>query len=232
MKECILVVDDDREIVKAIALLLEKEDYLVLKAYDGMQALEMAAENPVQLMIIDVMMPKLDGLSAVMKIREQKNIPIIVLSAKSEETDKVLGLSMGADDYVAKPYNPAELAARVKSHLRRYTSLGDIHAFVSAANIVNGKLMFNGGEKVLYADGEPVKLTAKEKKIVDLFMHNLGRIFPAEEIYRRVWNEEAYAAENTVMVHIRRIREKIEYNPKEPEYLKVVWGIGYKMEKK
>ncbi len=232
MKECILVVDDDREIVKAIALLLEKEDYLVLKAYDGMQALEMAAENPVQLMIIDVMMPKLDGLSAVMKIREQKNIPIIVLSAKSEETDKVLGLSMGADDYVAKPYNPAELAARVKSHLRRYTSLGDIHAFVSAANIVNGKLMFNGGEKVLYTDGEPVKLTATETKIVDLFMHNLGRIFPAEEIYRRVWNEEAYAAENTVMVHIRRIREKIEYNPKEPEYLKVVWGIGYKMEKK
>lgn len=232
MKECILVVDDDREIVKAIALLLEKEDYLVLKAYDGMQALEMAAENPVQLMIIDVMMPKLDGLSAVMKIRERKNIPIIVLSAKSEETDKVLGLSMGADDYVAKPYNPAELAARVKSHLRRYTSLGDIHASVSAANIVNGKLMFNGEEKVLYADGKPVKLTATETKIVDLFMHNLGRIFPAEEIYRRVWNEEAYAAENTVMVHIRRIREKIEYNPKEPEYLKVVWGIGYKMEKK
>lgn len=153
MKECILVVDDDREIVKAIALLLEKEDYLVLKAYDGMQALEMAAENPVQLMIIDVMMPKLDGLSAVMKIREQKNIPIIVLSAKSEETDKVLGLSMGADDYVAKPYNPAELAARVKSHLRRYTSLGDIHAFVSAANIVNGKLMFNGGEKFCMQTG-------------------------------------------------------------------------------
>ncbi len=231
MKECVLVVDDDREIVRAIALLLEKEGYRVLKAYDGMQALEMVAQQ-VQLIIMDVMMPKLDGLSAVMKIREIKNIPIIVLSAKSEDTDKILGLSMGADDYVAKPYNPAELVARVKSHLRRYTSLGDIHTSVSTANIVNGKLCYNKEERVLYTDGEPVRLTATETKIVDLLMCNLGRVFPAEEIYRRVWNEDAYAAENTVMVHIRRIREKIEYNPKEPEYLKVVWGIGYKIEKK
>ena len=231
MKECVLVVDDDREIVRAIALLLEKEGYRVLKAYDGMQALEMVAQQ-VQLIIMDVMMPKLDGLSAVMKIREIKNIPIIVLSAKSEDTDKILGLSMGADDYVAKPYNPAELVARVKSHLRRYTSLGDIHTSVSTANVVNGKLCYNKEERVLYTDGEPVRLTATETKIVDLLMCNLGRIFPAEEIYRRVWNEDAYAAENTVMVHIRRIREKIEYNPKEPEYLKVVWGIGYKIEKK
>ena len=231
MKECVLVVDDDREIVRAIALLLEKEGYRVLKAYDGMQALEMVAQQ-VQLIIMDVMMPKLDGLSAVMKIREIKNIPIIVLGAKSEDTDKILGLSMGADDYVAKPYNPAELVARVKSHLRRYTSLGDIHTSVSTANIVNGKLCYNKEERVLYTDGEPVRLTATETKIVDLLMCNLGRVFPAEEIYRRVWNEDAYAAENTVMVHIRRIREKIEYNPKEPEYLKVVWGIGYKIEKK
>ena len=231
MKECVLVVDDDREIVRAIALLLEKEGYKVLKAYDGMQALEMVAQQ-VQLIIMDVMMPKLDGLSAVMKIREIKNIPIIVLSAKSEDTDKILGLSMGADDYVAKPYNPAELVARVKSHLRRYTSLGDIHTSVSTANIVNGKLCYNKEERVLYTDGEPVRLTATETKIVDLLMCNLGRVFPAEEIYRRVWNEDAYAAENTVMVHIRRIREKIEYNPKEPEYLKVVWGLGYKIEKK
>ena len=231
MKECGLVVDDDREIVRAIALLLEKEGYRVLKAYDGMQALEMVAQQ-VQLIIMDVMMPKLDGLSAVMKIREIKNIPIIVLSAKSEDTDKILGLSMGADDYVAKPYNPAELVARVKSHLRRYTSLGDIHTSVSTANVVNGKLCYNKEERVLYTDGEPVRLTATETKIVDLLMCNLGRVFPAEEIYRRVWNEDAYAAENTVMVHIRRIREKIEYNPKEPEYLKVVWGIGYKIEKK
>ena len=231
MKECVLVVDDDREIVRAIALLLEKEGYKVLKAYDGMQALEMVAQQ-VQLIIMDVMMPKLDGLSAVMKIREIKNIPIIVLSAKSEDTDKILGLSMGADDYVAKPYNPAELVARVKSHLRRYTSLGDIHTSVSTANVVKGKLCYNKEERVLYTDGEPVRLTATETKIVDLLMCNLGRVFPAEEIYRRVWNEDAYAAENTVMVHIRRIREKIEYNPKEPEYLKVVWGIGYKIEKK
>ena len=231
MKECVLVVDDDREIVRAIALLLEKEGYKVLKAYDGMQALEMVAQQ-VQLIIMDVMMPKLDGLSAVMKIREIKNIPIIVLSAKSEDTDKILGLSMGADDYVAKPYNPAELVARVKSHLRRYTSLGDIHTSVSTANVVNGKHCYNKEERVLYTDGEPVRLTATETKIVDLLMCNLGRVFPAEEIYRRVWNEDAYAAENTVMVHIRRIREKIEYNPKEPEYLKVVWGIGYKIEKK
>lgn len=232
MMECILVVDDDREIVKAIALLLEKEDFEVLKAYDGMQALEVIAEKPVQLIIMDVMMPKLDGLSAVMRIREKKNIPIIVLSAKSEDSDKVLGLSMGADDYVTKPYNAAELAARVKSHLRRYTSLGDINSSASVNNIINGRLRYSKDERILYTDEEPVKLTATETKIVDLLMCNLGRVFPAEEIYRRVWNEEAYAAENTVMVHIRRIREKMELNPKEPEYLKVVWGIGYKIEKK
>ncbi|NLL75794.1 MAG: response regulator transcription factor [Clostridiales bacterium] len=232
MKECVLVVDDDREIVKAIALLLEKEGYDVLKAYDGMQALEIVSEKSVQLIIIDVMMPKLDGLSAVMKIREKKNIPIIVLSAKSEDTDKVLGLSMGADDYVTKPYYAAELVARVKSHLRRYTSLGDINTFVSSSNVANGRLRYNKLERILYADEEPVRLTATETKIVELLMCNIGRVFPAEEIYRRVWNEEAYAAENTVMVHIRRIREKIELNPKEPEYLKVVWGIGYKIEKK
>ncbi len=228
----ILVVDDDREIVKAIAILLEQEDYRVFKAYDGMQALEILAAEQIQLVVMDVMMPKLDGLSAVMKIRERKNIPIIVLSAKSEETDKVLGLSMGADDYVAKPYHPQELAARVKSHLRRYTSLGDIHASQAAGEIRNGRLVYNIQEHVLYADGEPVRLTATETKIIDLLMRNPGRIFPAEEIYRRVWKEEILASENTVMVHIRRIREKIELNPKEPEYLKVVWGIGYKIEKK
>ena len=231
MNECVLVVDDDREIVKAIGLLLEKEGYQVLKAYDGMEALKLVAEHPVRLIIMDVMMPKLDGLSAVMKIRERKNLPIIVLSAKSEDTDKVLGLSMGADDYVSKPFNPQELAARVKSHLRRYTSLGDIHTQQQADVIHNGRLCYRMEERTLYADGEPVKLTATETKIVDLLMRNRGRIFPAEEIYRRVWEEDAFAPENTVMVHIRRIREKIELNPKEPEYLKVVWGIGYKMEK-
>lgn len=233
MNECILVVDDDREIVKAIAILLEKEDYRVLRAYDGMEALDILAGNQVQLLIIDVMMPRLDGLSAVMRIREKRNLPIIVLSAKSEDSDKILGLSMGADDYVTKPYNPQELAARVKSQLRRYTRLGDIHASEQTEELTNGRLTFRTDERILYADGEAVKLTATETKIMELFMRNLGRVFPAEEeIYRRVWDEEAYAPENTVMVHIRRIREKIELNPKEPEYLKVVWGIGYKMEKK
>ena len=231
MNGCGLVVDDDKEIVKAISILLEKEGYTVQKAYDGLEALQKIAEYPVQLILIDVMMPKLDGLSAVMKIRERKNLPIIVLSAKSENTDKVLGLSMGADDYVTKPYDPQELVARVRSHLRRYTSLGDINASVVSSEIFNGRLSYRTDERVLYADQEPVKLTATETKIVDLLMRNLGRVFPAEEIYRRVWEEEAFAPENTVMVHIRRIREKIELNPKEPEYIKVVWGIGYKMEK-
>lgn len=231
MNECVLVVDDDREIVKAIAILLEGEGYKVLRAYDGMQALDLLGANPVRLVLMDVMMPRLDGLSAVMKIREKKNIPIIVLSAKSEETDKVLGLSIGADDYVTKPYNPQELAARVKSQIRRYTSLGDINAGMGSGKIINGRLCYHTDEMILYADGEPVRLTATETKIIDLLMRNMGRIFPAEEIYRRVWEEEAFSPENTVMVHIRRIREKIELNSREPEYLKVVWGIGYKMEK-
>ena len=230
MNACILVVDDDPEIVGAIAITLEREGYRVLRAYDGMEALDLALDPAVRLILIDVMMPKLDGLSALLRIREKRNLPVIVLSAKSEDTDKILGLSMGADDYVTKPFNPQELAARVRSQLRRYTSLGDIHS--SGENtIVNGRLTFNLDEHVLYADGEPVKLTATETKIVDLLMRNPGRIFPAEEIYRRVWDgEAAYACENTVMVHIRRIREKIELNPKEPDYIKVVWGIGYKME--
>ena len=174
MNECILVVDDDREIVKAIAILLEKEDYRVLRAYDGMEALDILAGNQVQLLIIDVMMPRLDGLSAVMRIREKRNLPIIVLSAKSEDSDKILGLSMGADDYVTKPYNPQELAARVKSQLRRYTRLGDIHASEQTEELTNGRLTFRTDERILYADGEAVKLTATETKIMELFMRNLG----------------------------------------------------------
>ena len=231
MSECILVADDDREIVKAIAILLEREGYKVLRAYDGLEALDLLAQNQVQLILMDVMMPRMDGLSAIMKIRERKNIPIIVLSAKSEDTDKVLGLSMGADDYVTKPYNSQELLARVKSHLRRYTRLGDIHAASASKEFKSGRLCYHAEERVLYADGESIRLTATETKIVDLFMRNLGRVFSAEEIYCRVWEGDAFAPENTVMVHIRRIREKIELNPKEPEYLKVVWGIGYKIEK-
>ncbi len=231
MNECVLVVDDDREIVQAIALLLEKEGYRPLRAYDGMEALDLVTDPEVQLIILDVMMPKLDGLSAMMKIRQRRNLPIIVLSAKTEDTDKILGLSMGADDYVTKPFNPQELMARVRSQLRRYTMLGDINARRKKDGLVNGRLCYQPEERVLYADGEPVRLTATETKIIELLMRNPGRIFPAEEIYERVWNEPSYSSENTVMVHIRHIREKIELNPKEPEYIKVVWGIGYKMEK-
>ncbi len=231
MNENVLVVDDDREIVDAIAIILRNEGYNIYKAYDGIQALDTLTSNKIQLVIIDVMMPRLDGLSAIMRIREKQNIPIIVLSAKSEDSDKILGLSMGADDYVAKPYNPQELVARVKSHLRRYTMLGDINAVSDKSIIENGRLRYNIDERTLYADGEIVKLTPIETKIIDLFMRNLGRIFPAEEIYARVWVDDYFPSENTVMVHIRRIREKIEINPKEPEYLKVVWGIGYKIEK-
>ncbi len=231
MNECILVVDDDPEIVRAIAIALEREGYQVRRAYDGLQAVEQAMDPLVRLILIDVMMPRLDGLSALIRIREKRNIPILVLSAKSEDTDKILGLDMGADDYIAKPYDPRELAARVRSQLRRYTRLGDVNAEGRQGLLVNGRLSYDPDARTLLADGEPVRLTATETKIVDLLMRNLGRVFPAEEIYRRVWNEDGYGCENTVMVHIRRIREKIELDPKEPDYIKVVWGIGYKMER-
>jgi len=227
----ILVVDDDHDIVNAIEKLLEKEGYRIYKAYNGLEAIDCLMQNEIQLILIDVMMPKLDGLSAMMKIRTMKNIPIIVLSAKSEDSDKILGLSMGADDYVTKPYNPMELIARVQSNLRRYLMLGaaDSKRHDNCINI--GGLTLDRNEKQLYLDGEPVKLTATEYKITELLMENAGRVFSAEEIYSRVWNEESYSVENTVMVHIRHIREKIEINPGEPHYLKVVWGIGYKIEK-
>ncbi len=226
----ILVVDDDREIVGVIAAALEKEGCRVLRAYNGMEAVELALDPSLRLILMDVMMPRLDGLSAVLRIRERRNLPILLLSAKSEESDKVLGLSLGADDYLTKPFGVQELVARVRSHLRRYTQLGDVNA-VKAGGIVNGRLRYDPESRSLTADGEEVHLTATETGIVDLLMRNLGRVFPAEEIYRRVWGED-FPSENTVMVHIRRIREKIELNPREPDYLKVVWGIGYKMEKK
>ena len=229
--ETILVVDDDQEIVGAIAAALEKEGFRVLRAYDGMEALDKALDPDLRLILMDVMMPRLDGLSAVLRIRERRNLPIIVLSAKSEESDKVLGLSMGADDYVTKPFGIQELVARVRSQLRRYTHLGDVNT-APAGIIVNGRLSYDPDKRTLTADGEGIKLTNIETGIVDLLMRNLGRVFPSEEIYRRVWGEEAWSSENTVMVHIRRIREKIELNPREPDYLKVVWGVGYKMEKK
>lgn len=227
----ILVVDDDHDIVKAIEKLLSKEGYKIYKAYNGLEAIDCLVQNEIHLILIDVMMPKLDGLSAMMKIRATKNIPIIVLSAKSEDSDKILGLSMGADDYITKPYNPMELTARVQAHLRRYLSLGSADSARHGNCIKIGGLTLDRDEKQLYAEGEPVKLTATEYKITELLMENAGRVFSAEEIYSRVWNEDSYAVENTVMVHIRHIREKIEINPGEPRYLKVVWGIGYKMEK-
>jgi DNA-binding response OmpR family regulator len=227
----ILVADDDREIAGAIEKLLAREGYEVIKAYNGMEALDVLVSNQVQLIILDIMMPKLDGLSTMMKIRVSKNIPIILLSAKSEDSDKILGLSMGADDYVTKPFNPQELVARVRSQLRRYLQLGDKDSANSAGKLVVGGLCLDAEKAELTVDGELVKLTAKEFKILEFLMRNAGCVYSAEQIYERVWQETAYSVENTVMVHIRRIREKIEINPKEPKYLKVVWGIGYKIEK-
>ena len=227
----ILIVDDDREIVKSLGKLLELERYGVYKAYDGMEVMELLMQKKIHLILLDVMMPKLNGLAALMKIREKNNIPIIMLSAKTEESDKVLGLSMGADDYVTKPYNTAELMARVKSQLRRYFSLGAALGTGKEEELVNGGLVLNKNKKNVTVDGEEVHLTATEYKILELLMNHPGYVFSAEEIYEKVWQEDAYSVENTVMVHIRRIREKIEITPKNPKYLKVVWGIGYKIEK-
>ena len=227
----ILVVDDDREIVRSLAKLLEVEGYQVYKAYHGLEALDILMERQIHLILLDVMMPKLNGLSALMKIREKNNIPVIMLSAKTEESDKVLGLSMGADDYVTKPYNTAELMARVKSQLRRYFSLGAASDRQDEDVLKNGGLTLNRNTKILLVDGEQVRLTATEYKIVELLMSHPGYVFSAEEIYSQIWQEDAYGVENTVMVHIRHIREKIEIDTKKPRYVKVVWGIGYKMEK-
>lgn len=227
----ILVVDDDKEIAKAIATLLRREGYTVLTACNGLEALDIIATKSIQLILLDVMMPKLDGLSATMKIRERNNIPIIILSAKTEDSDKILGLSMGADDYVTKPFNPQELVARVRSQLRRYLQLGDMESTARTGQLLNGRLLLDTAAKQLMVDGEDVHLTPTEYRIVELLMQNAGIVFSAEKIYERVWREPSYSVENTIMVHIRRIREKIEINPREPEYLKVVWGIGYKIEK-
>jgi DNA-binding response OmpR family regulator len=228
----ILVVDDDREIVGAIAKLLELEGYRVLRAYDGLQALEALHDNEVHLIILDVMMPRMDGLSATMQVRRERNVPILLLSAKTEDADKIAGLSMGADDYVTKPYNPMELVARVRAQLRRYLTLGTADgAPTDPYTLVQGGLQMNTQTKTLLVNGEDVRLTATEFRILQLLMENPGRVFNAGEIYERVWNEPGYGVENTVMVHIRRIRGKIEIDPKNPQYLKVVWGLGYKMEK-
>ena len=225
----ILVCDDEKEIVDAIEIYLKNEGYQIYKAYDGQQALEVLEQHPIQLIIMDVMMPRLDGIRATLKIRETQNIPVIMLSAKSEDTDKIMGLNIGADDYVTKPFNPLELIARVKSQLRRYTKLGSVQ---TKENVFQtGELVVDDERKEVTVDGEPVRMTPVEYKILLLLIRNAVRVYSIEQIYEKVWNEPAYSPENTVAVHIRRIREKIEINPKEPKYLKVVWGIGYKIEK-
>ncbi len=231
-EETILVVDDNREIVYSISELLKYEGYAVVKAYDGMEALDMLERNPVDLILLDVMMPRLNGLSALMKLRERCKIPVIILSAKTEESDKVSGLVLGADDYIGKPYNPAELIARVKAQLRRYKAWGGSAPKNDADCIVNGGLVLDKKQRLVIVEGQEMRLTAKEYQILSLFMEHPGQVFSAEQIYEQVWNEAAdYAVENTVMVHIRHIREKIEIDTKNPRYVKVVWGIGYKMEK-
>lgn len=227
----ILVCDDDKEIVEAIEIYLTQEGYHILKAYDGEQALRMIQDNQVDLLIIDVMMPRLDGIRATLKIREDHSLPIIILSAKSEDADKILGLNIGADDYVTKPFNPLELVARVKSQLRRYTQLGSTVQNESQAVYEVGGLRINDDLKEVTVDGEPVKLTPIEYNILLLLVKNQGKVFSINQIYEQIWNEDAIGADNTVAVHIRHIREKIEINPKEPRYLKVVWGLGYKVEK-
>lgn len=227
----VLVCDDDREIVEAIEIYLSQEGYKVLKAYDGEEALKVLDREKVDLLIIDVMMPKLDGIRATLKIREKKNMPIIILSAKSEDADKILGLNVGADDYMTKPFNPLELTARVKSLLRRYTQLGSTIDKSNQAVYAVGGLSIDDEQKEVTVDGEPVRLTPIEYNILLLLVKNQGKVFSIDQIYESIWNEDAIGVDNTVAVHIRHIREKIEINPKEPRYLKVVWGVGYKIEK-
>lgn len=227
----ILVCDDDKEIVDAIEIYLKNEGYKVYKAYDGEEAIRILNAEDIQLLIMDVMMPKLDGIHATLKIREYSSIPIIMLSAKTEDTDKILGLNVGADDYVSKPFNPLELIARVKSNLRRYTKLGNMSAPEESNVYRIGGLCMDDDTKEVTVDGEPVRLTPIEYSILLLLVKNPGRVYSIDQIYENIWNEAAIGADNTVAVHIRHIREKIEINPKEPKYLKVVWGVGYKVEK-
>lgn len=227
----VLVCDDEKTIVDAIEIYLKQENYNVLKAYNGLETLQILEKNEIHLIILDIMMPKLDGLNTTVKIRETLNIPIIILSAKTEDTDKILGLNFGADDYITKPFNALELLARVRSQMRRYTSLGSIAEKSNIIKIGGLELDKDAKEVKVEGVGDSIKLTATEYGILQLLMENAGKVYSIEQIYEQVWHELSFAPENTVSVHIRRIREKIEINPKEPKYLKVVWGIGYKIEK-
>lgn len=224
----ILVVDDDKEIVKAIEIYLERENYQILKAYDGEEALKQLQENEIHLILLDIMMPKKDGIETLTDIRKEKNIPIILLSAKSEDIDKIHGLNMGADDYITKPFNPEELIARVNAMIRRYTNFGEHKE--KKGMIKNGGLVIDDDLKQVSIDGKKIKLTPTEYNILKFLTENKGKVFSIEEIYQNVWKDEYYAADNVIAVHIRHIREKIEINPKEPRYLKVIWGVGYKVE--
>ena len=223
-----LVVDDDREIVDSIAIFLKADGYEVEKAYNGLEALDIVMSQTVHLIVLDIMMPELDGIKTLLRLRESRNIPVILLSAKSEDADKILGLTAGADDYVTKPFNPSELVARVKSQLRRYTQLGAMEK--TASQIVIRGLVLDTESKSVTVDGEAVRLTPLEYKILELLCRHPGRVFSTEEIYRQVWNDDI-VSDNAIAVHVRHIREKIEINPKEPRYLKVVWGVGYKIER-
>jgi len=226
----ILVCDDDREIVNAIEIYLKNEGYNVFKAYDGIEALDILEQEEIHLILMDIMMPRLDGQRATMKIREEKNIPIIMISAKGEDYDKITGLNLGADDYITKPFNPLELIARVKSQLRRYVDLGSLEKKKGICK--TGGLVIDDEQKRVTIDGDQVAVTPIEYGILKFLTENAGIVFSMDQIYEAVWKEPAYNPENTVAVHIRRIREKIEINPKDPKYLKVVWGIGYKIEKR
>lgn len=227
----ILVCDDDKEIVHAIEIYLSQEGYQVFKAYNGVEALKIVEENAIHLVILDIMMPKMDGIETLEKIRKEKSIPVIMLSAKSEDEDKISGLNLGADDYVTKPFNPKELIARVNSGIRRYTKLKSITEEETKNRYQTGSLVVDDNLKKVTVDEQEIKLTPTEYNILKFLICNKGQVYSIEQIYRNVWNEECYGAENIIAVHIRHIREKIEINPKEPKYLKVIWGIGYKIEK-
>ena len=225
----ILICDDDRDIVSALDIYLTSEGYRTIAAYNGREAIQAAEENEIHLILMDVMMPELDGIRATAKLREGSNVPIILLTAKSEDTDKILGLNIGADDYITKPFNPLEVIARVKSQLRRYTALGG--AEMAPGMLTVGPISMDDGSKQVMVDGAPVSLTPIEYNILKLLLSHPGQVFSSAQIYEQVWNDPAYGSENTVAVHIRHLREKIEIDPAEPRYLKVVWGLGYKIEK-
>ena len=225
----ILICDDERDIVSALKIYLSDSSYCLFQAFTGKEALNIMEQQEIHLVLMDIMMPEMDGITAMVEIRKTSNAPVILLTAKSEDSDKILGLNVGADDYITKPFNPIEVIARVKSQLRRYTQLGSV--VTSPQNIIIGGIELNDNSKEITLDGEPVSLTPKEYDILKLFMTNPNKVFSMKDIYQKIWKDTSFGCENTVAVHIRHLREKIEINPADPRYLKVVWGQGYKLEK-